>query len=100
MIKAVITATFSINGTIYERVDGRENKGNANERERFHQNIFICVMILKGDLKGFQENFETFLKSICHDLTPVNLRARRDKSHAHFFNKQQFWLSAWQTNLS
>ena len=60
MIKAVITATFSINGTIYERVDGRENKGNANERERFHQNIFICVMILKGDLKGFQENFETF----------------------------------------
>ena len=51
---------FSINGTIYEQVDGRENKGNANERERFHQNIFICVMILKGDLKGFQENFETF----------------------------------------
>ena len=46
--------------------------------------MFICVMILKGDLKGFQENFETFLKSICHDLTPVNLRARRDKSHAHF----------------
>ena len=41
-------------------------------------------MLLKGDLKGFQENFETFLKSICHDLTPVNLRARRDKSHAHF----------------
>ena len=41
-------------------------------------------MILKGDLKGFQENFETFLKSICHDLTPVNLRVRRDKSHAHF----------------
>ena len=45
---------------IYERVDGRENKGKGNERERFHQNIFICVMILKGDLKGFQENFETF----------------------------------------
>ena len=59
MIKAVITARFSINGTIYERVDGRENKDNANERERFHQNIFICIMILKGDLKGFQENFET-----------------------------------------
>ena len=52
-------ARFSINGTIYERVDDRENKGNANERERFHQNIFICVMILKGDLKGFPENFET-----------------------------------------
>ena len=30
------------------------------ERARFHQNIFTCVMILKGDLKGFQENFETF----------------------------------------
>ena len=59
MIKTVITTRFSIKGTIYERVDGRD-KGNANERERFHQNIFICVMILKGDLKGFQENFETF----------------------------------------
>ena len=41
-------------------------------------------MILKGDLKGFQENSETFFKSICHDLTPVNLKARRDKSYAHF----------------
>ena len=61
MIKTVITTRFSINGTIYERVDGRENKGNANERERFHQNIFICVLILKDDLKGFQENFEIFL---------------------------------------
>ena len=57
---AVITASFSINGTIYERVDDRQNKGNAIERARFHQNIFTCVMILKGDLKGFQENFETF----------------------------------------
>ena len=62
MIKTVITTRFSINGTIYERVDGRENKGNANERERFHQNIFICVMILKGDLKGFPENFVTFFR--------------------------------------
>ena len=62
MIKTVITTRFSINGTIYERVDGRENKGNANERERFHQNIFICVLILKDDsVKGFQENFEIFL---------------------------------------
>ena len=43
-------------------------------------------MILKGDLKGFQENSETFFKSICHDLTPANLKARRDKSYAHFFN--------------
>ena len=42
-------------------------------------------MILKGDLKGFQENSETFFKSICHDLTPANLKARRDKSYAHFF---------------
>ena len=25
-------ARFSINRTIYERLDGRENKGNANER--------------------------------------------------------------------
>ena len=62
MMKVVITTRFSINGTIYERVDGRENKGNANERERFHQNIFICLMILKGDLKDFQENFETFFR--------------------------------------
>ena len=53
-------ARFSINGTIFVWVDGRENKGNANEREWFHQNIFICIMILKGDLKGFQENFKTF----------------------------------------
>ena len=53
MIKAVITARLSINGTIYERADGRGNKGDANERERFHQHIFICVMILKCDLKGF-----------------------------------------------
>ena len=36
------------------------SEGNANERERLHQDIFICVIILKGDLKGFQENFETF----------------------------------------
>ena len=43
-------------------MDGKENKGNANERERFHKNIFICVIILKGDLKGFQENFETFFR--------------------------------------
>ena len=62
MMEVVITTRFSINGTIYERVDGRENKGNANERERFHQNIFICIMILKGDLKGFQENFKTFFQ--------------------------------------
>ena len=42
-------------------------------------------MILKGDLKSFQENFKTFFfKSVCHDLTLVNLRAHRDKSHAHF----------------
>ena len=41
-------------------------------------------MILKGDLKGFQENFKTFFKSICHNLTPVDLRPHRDKSHAHF----------------
>ena len=53
-------ARFSINRTIYERLDGRENKGNANERERFHQNIFICLMILKGDLKRFEENLERF----------------------------------------
>ena len=45
MTKAVITARFSKNRTIYERVDGKENKGNANERERFHQNIFICEKI-------------------------------------------------------
>ena len=25
-----------------------------------------------------------FFKSICHNLTPVDLRAHRDKSHAHF----------------
>ena len=36
------------------------SEGNANERERLHQDIFICVIILKGDLKGFQENFENF----------------------------------------
>ena len=53
-------ARFSINGTIFFFFYGRENKGNANEREWFHQNIFICIMILKGDLKGFQENFKTF----------------------------------------
>ena len=28
-------------------------------KERFQQNIFICVIILKGDLKGFQEKFKT-----------------------------------------
>lgn len=53
-------ARFSINRKIYEGVDGRENKGEANERERFHQNIFICARILKGDFKGFQETFKTF----------------------------------------
>ena len=62
MIKGCNYGKIRINGTIYERVDCRENKGNANERERFHQNIFICVMILRGDLKGFQENFETFFR--------------------------------------
>ena len=27
-----------------------------------HQNIFMCVMILNGDLKGFRENFKTFFQ--------------------------------------
>ena len=48
---------------------------------------------LKGDLKGFQENSETFFKSICHDLTPVNLKARRDKSYAHV------WVISWPERL-
>ena len=28
----------------------------------------MCVMILKGDLKGFQENFETFFERIGYRL--------------------------------
>ena len=41
MMEVVITTRFSINGTIYERVDGRENKGNANEREKFCIKTFL-----------------------------------------------------------
>lgn len=38
--------------------------------------IFISTGI-KGDLKSFQENVETFFISICHDLTPVNERVHK-----------------------
>ena len=40
----------------------------------------------KGDLKGFQTNFETlFYNYICHNMTPVDKKARKKKkTHAHF----------------
>ena len=42
----------------------------------------------KGDSRGFQTNFETFLTSICHNLTPVNWRARKEKKCARTFKEQ------------
>ena len=37
----------------------------------------------KGDLKGFQANFET----ICHNLTPVNQKASKEKKRMYTFEK-------------
>ena len=78
-------ARFSINGTIYKRVDGRENKGNANERQRFHKNIFIYVMILKGDLKRLPRKLQNIFsdtacceqarwEEYCPLLEPIRLQ--------------------------
>ena len=38
----------------------------------------------KGDLKGFQTNFETFFfyNYICHNMTPVDKKARKNKKNA------------------
>lgn len=42
-LRAVITTRSSRNGTIFEQVEGRENRGNTNQKERLNWNISICI---------------------------------------------------------
>ena len=41
------------------------------KKRGFTKTVYLCNK--KGDLNGFQANFEAYLfLSICHNLTPVN----------------------------
>ena len=42
-LRAVITTRSSRNGTIFEQIEGRENRGNTNQKERLNWNISICI---------------------------------------------------------
>ena len=51
-------ARFSINRTIYERLDGRENKGNANER-----GVSLMVAGRGSRVAGFEKRRRVLKKS-------------------------------------
>ena len=55
------------------------------KREVLPKYIYLCSD--KGDLKGFQTNFETFSTSICHNLTPIKQRTSVRQAHIQFKKK-------------
>ena len=57
------------------------------KREVLAKYIYLCSD--KGDLIGFQTNFESFSTSICHNLTPIKQRASVRQAHIQFKKRQK-----------
>ena len=60
-----------------------KTRANAYEREVSSKHIYLRNDI-KMLFKRLPRKLWNILLNVSHDLTPVNLRARRDKSHVHF----------------
>ena len=69
------------------------------KRDASPQHFHLCND--KGDLKGFQINFETlFFTSICHNLSPANLRGRkRGKNACSFLKNSETSLARTVTTM-
>lgn len=81
-LRAVITTRSSRNGTIFEQVEGRENRGNTNQKEHFY------LQLKHFYLHKNKRTLKYFFISICHDLT--------EEACAYFGKKRKAMV--WRAN--